>query len=160
MDPIQENPKESNQPLNLSNFSLQNNDKLIVQESDTKSKQRKFKDGNPNQEIQSEQYEVNKMPIRANWLISSPRREYEIIMTQAFIYLFSEKDYKLSIKSKFPAKMQIKLKETMNFIKSSEYKDEIKKQLKERWKKHRRLSRFDEEVSKKEIFNKRPITYN
>jgi hypothetical protein len=39
----------------------------------------------------------------------------------------------------------------MNFIKSTEYKDEVKVKLKERWKKHRKISMFEEEVKIGEI---------
>ena len=101
---------------------------------------------NVTSEIQSEQYEVSKMPIRANWLISTPRKEYEITLTQAFIYLFAEKDYQFSIKSKFPVKMQQKLKDLMATIKSEDYKEEVKKNLKVKWKKQANISTFEKEV--------------
>lgn len=45
MDPIKDEPKEQEQALDLSNFSLQNTGKLVVQETDTKATHRKFRDG-------------------------------------------------------------------------------------------------------------------
>ena len=86
------------------------------------------------------------MPIRANWLISSPRREYEVILTQAFVFLFAEKDFQFSVKSKFPPQMQQQLKENMEKIRSPEYKEEVKGNLKARWKRKALLSTFEEEV--------------
>lgn len=86
------------------------------------------------------------MPIRANWLISNSRRDYEIILSQAFIFLFAEKDYEFSVKSKFPVKVQQKLRETMNQIKGPEYKDQVGNSLKSKWRAHADLSTFHKEV--------------
>lgn len=86
------------------------------------------------------------MPIRANWLISCPRREYEVVLAQAFIFLFAERDFQVSVKSKFPLQMQQQLRETMTRIKGADFKEEVKADLKEKWKKRALLSTFEEEV--------------
>ena len=86
------------------------------------------------------------MPIRANWLISTSRRDYEIIMTQAFTFLFAEKDHKLSVKSKLPAKVQQKLREAMSEVKAPEHKDQLAEKLKAKWRAHADLSTFHKEV--------------
>lgn len=50
MDPIKEAPKETSEPLNLSNFSLKDTSNLVVRETKTTIKNsRKFRDGSIHQ---------------------------------------------------------------------------------------------------------------
>lgn len=92
-------------------------------------------------------HEVNKMGIRANWLLSSSKTDYEAILKQAFIFLSAERDYVLSVKSKFPENMQIQLKENLDHLKSSEFKEELKKDLKKKARKTNRIATFNKNVS-------------